>query len=432
MPPSQDDADAATRPSNAEQSPETTSERRGIGPLLVDPHFGGVFWGKFCSFAGVMIQTLVTSIMAFEATGSALAVALVNAALYVPQVVIGPWSGAVADRGFAVVQIVVGRAVCSAGVGALAVWAGIAEHQDGWSAVVVIAATAAVSGVGLAIGGASMNSLVPQLVTRSELPLAMSLNTVPISVARVAGPIFGASVLAAFSSSTALWWAAAGHLVFALVVLVVRPPEGPRRPRTPEGSVRTAWSYVVRQDRVLLRLLVAITFVGFGSEPVFILAPSYADGFGGGATLVGVLSASFGLGAALGLWLSIVLDGRQSHANVASFGFVLMVAGSTACAALPWLACAYVAFGLSGLGFTLAMAGVSTQLQLRVPDELRGRVMALWMVGFVGVRPVAAFFVGSIADFSSDRVAFGATAVVVALATWWCRPAGAGTVRPPF
>jgi MFS family permease len=390
--------------------------------LLVDPHFGGVFWGKFFSFAGVMIQTLVTSIMAFDATGSALAVALVNAALHAPQVIVGPWSGAAADRGLAVVQIIVGRALCGAGVGALAVWAALAERQDGWSAVAVIAASAAVSGVGLAIGGASMNSLVPQLVTRPELPLAMSLNTVPISVARVAGPVFGAFVLAASGSVAALWCAAAGHVVFAVVVLVVRPPEGPRRPRSAEGSVRAAWSHVVRRDRTLLRLLVAVTFVGFGSEPVFILVPSYAAGFDGGAALVGILSASFGVGAALGLWLSIVLDGRQSHARVACLGFMLMIAGSAACAAMPWLAAAYVAFALTGLGFTLGMAGVSTLLQLRVPDELRGRVMALWMVGLVGVRPVTALYVGTIADLSSDRLAFGATALVMVLGTWWCRP----------
>ncbi|MGK5112441.1 MFS transporter [Geodermatophilus sp. CPCC 205506] len=109
----------------------------------------------------------------------------------------------------------------------------------------------------------------------------MSLNTVPLSVARVAGPVLGAFVLAAFGSVAVLWWAAAGHAVLALIVLVVRPPESPRRPRTAEGSVRAAWSYVVRRDRTLLRLLVAVTFVGLGSEPVFILAPSYADGFGG-------------------------------------------------------------------------------------------------------------------------------------------------------
>jgi MFS family permease len=405
--------------------------RRGIGGLLVDPYFGGVFWGKFLSFAGVMIQTLVTSIMAFEATGSALAVALVSAAIYAPQIVVGPWSGAVADRGFAVAQIIVGRAVCGVGVGAMAVWAALADRHDGWSAVAVMAASAAVSGIGLAIGGASMNSLVPQLVTRDELPLAMSLNTVPVSVARVAGPMFGALVLAASGPVAALWSAAAGHVLFAVVVLVIRPPEGPRRARSREGNVRAAWSYVVRRDPVLLRLLVATAFVGFGSEPVFVLAPSYADGFGGGATLVAVLSASFGVGAALGLWLSILLDGRQPHARAAWLGFLLMMAGSAACGALPWLATAYVAFGLTGLGFTLGMAGVSTQLQLRVPNELRGRVMALWMVAFVGVRPVTAMFVGAVAEGASERVAFGATAVVMALAAWWCRPAVLTAGRAP-
>jgi len=395
---------------------------RGIGPLLVDPHFGGVFWGKFLSFAGVTIQTLVTSVMAFDATGSTLAVAVVNAALFVPQIVIGPWSGAVADRGYAVLQLVVGRTVCGVGVAVLAVWSALAERQDGWWAVAVISVTALVSGTGLAIGGASMNSLVPQLVTREELPLAMSLNTVPLSVARVAGPLVGAFALATFGSSTALWWAAIGHAAFALTVLVVRPPEGPRRKRTPEGAVRIAWDHVAHHDRVMLRLLVAITFVAFGAEPVFVLAPSYADGVGGGATLVGLLSAAFGAGAAIGLWLSIVLDGRQSHARVSCLGFALMGLGSALIAALPWLASAYVAVGLTGFGFTLAMAGVTTQLQLRVPDVLRGRVMALWMVGFVGVRPVAAALVGAVADASTVRWGFALTAVVMALCLWWFRP----------
>lgn len=395
---------------------------RGVGTLLIDKHFGGVFWGKFSSFAGVMIQTLVTSIMAFEATGSALAVAVVNAALHVPQVLFGPWSGAASDRGLAVVQLIVGRALAGVGVAALAIWATLADSIDGWSAIGVIAGTAFVSGIGLAVGGAAMNSLVPQLVTRAEMGIAMSLNTVPLSVARVAGPAFGAFVLAASGEVVALWWAAGGHVLFSLVVLAVRPPGGPRRPRTADGSVRVAWHYVVRRDRTLLRLLLAITFVGFGSEPVFILAPSYADGFGGGATLVGILSASFGVGAAIGLVLTLLLDGRQPHARVASAGFLLMAAGSLACATLPWLVPANVAFGITGLGFTMSMTGASTLLQLRVPEQLRGRVMALWMIGLVGVRPLTALFVGSIADLASDRWAFAATAVVVLMGAWWCRP----------
>src|SRR6478609_823703 len=84
---------------------------RGVAALLVDPHFGGVFWGKFFSFAAVMVYALVVSILAFQAVGSTLAVALVNAAMFAPQLVLGPWSGAAADRGLGVVQIVAGRAL---------------------------------------------------------------------------------------------------------------------------------------------------------------------------------------------------------------------------------------------------------------------------------------------------------------------------------
>ncbi|MBC9226480.1 MFS transporter [Aeromicrobium sp. zg-636] len=395
---------------------------RNAARLLVDPDFASVFWGKLFGFAGVTIQTLVTSLMAFEATGSAFAVGLVNAALFAPQVLVGPWSGAAADRGWATHQIIAGRLVSAASVGALAVWTATSDLA-GWKAIAVMCAACWVAGTGLAIGGAAMNSLVPQLVARSELPVAMSLNTVPVSVARVAGPALGAYVFASSGAVVALWWAAAGHAVFAIFVLAVRPPGGPRLPRSSAGQVRAAWAYVLHDDRLLLRLLLAVTFIGFGSEPVFILAPTYADGFGGGAALVGSMSASFGVGAALGLVLSFVGESRLPHARTACVGFWLLTAAAAGCAVVQSSALAHVAFAVAGAGFTLAMAGVNTLLQLRIPNELRGRVMAMWMIGLVGARPITALFVGSLADLWSDRIAFGATAVLMAGATWAFRPA---------
>lgn len=395
---------------------------RNTWRLVTDPQFGGVFWGKFFSFAGVTVHTLVISVLAYQATGSTTAVAVANTALYAPQFLLGPWSGAVSDRGWAVVQIVVGRATCGAGVAALALWLAFAEQSEGWAEVGVISVTAFVAGVGLAIGSAAMNSLVPQLVTRDEMPLAMTLNTAPLTVARVAGPVLGAWVLAAFGPVAALWVAAAGHFVFAAAVALARPDAGPKLPRTPQGSVRVAWRYVRREDRVLLRLLGGVALVGFASEPVFVLAPSYADELGGGTVEVGLLSASFGLGAALGMVLGGLAAGRvpQSRASVA--GVALLAVAAAGCAAAPGFAAAHVAFAVCGVGFTVAMGALSTLVQLRVPPRLRGRVMALWILGLVGVRPFVSGLVGVVADAWSPRVAFAVVAVLAASGPVWLRP----------
>jgi len=390
---------------------------------VTDPQFGGVFWGKFFSFAGVTIHTLVITVLAFQATGSTMAVAVANTALYAPQFVLGPWSGAVSDRGWSVVQIVTGRAACGLGVAALAVWMQLVDGRGGWTEVAVISATAFLAGVGLAVGSAAMNALVPQLVTRAEMPLAMTLNTAPLTVARVAGPVMGAWVLASWGAVAALWVAAVGHFVFAAAVALARPPAGPRLPRTKEGAVGVAWRYVRHDDRVLLRLLVGVALVGFGTEPVFVLAPSYADMLGGGTTDVGLLSASFGAGAALGMVLAVWADGRVRLAPVAVTGLVAVVGSAVGCAVAPDLVVAHVSFAVSGVGFSLSMGALSTLVQLRVPGELRGRVMALWILGLVGVRPVVALLVGAVADLAGDRLAFAVVAALLAAALCWLRPA---------
>jgi predicted MFS family arabinose efflux permease len=316
---------------------------------------------------------------------------------------------------------VIGRALCAVSAGALAAWAAWLTPAGGWADVAVISGASLVAGVGLALGGAAMHSVVPRLVTREEMAAAMTLNTIPVSVARVVGPALGALVLAAWGAVEALTVAALGHLVFALTVALLRIPAGPRLPRSPENGVRVAWRHV-RSDRPLFLLLLAVTFLGFGSEPTLTLAPSYAEVLGGGTVLVGVLNAGFGAGAAVGLLVSIRLERRTTQARLTAFGILLMAASAVACALVPWWWAATAALALAGVGFTVAMASVSTLIQLRVPDELRGRVMALWMVGFVGARPLTSSFVGLVSDVAGARTGFAATAAVLLAAAALCRP----------
>jgi dipeptide/tripeptide permease len=79
-------------------------------------------------------------------------------------------------------------------------------------------------------------------------------------------------------------------------------------------------------------------------------------------------------------------------------------------------------FGVCGLAMTLAFTSITTLIQNRTPDVLRGRIMALWFVGFLGARPVAAALNGLLADTVSVDAALVATAAVVAVAGFLCRP----------
>jgi MFS family permease len=79
-------------------------------------------------------------------------------------------------------------------------------------------------------------------------------------------------------------------------------------------------------------------------------------------------------------------------------------------------------FGVTGLAFGWAMTGLSTVVQERAPEELRGRIMALWLVGFLGCRPLAAPLLGGTADAFNVHAAFALAAVLCLAVALWCRP----------
>src|SRR5690606_11501124 len=86
----------------------------------------------------------------------------------------------------------------------------------------------------------------------------------------------------------------------------------------------------------------------------------------------------------------------------------------------PWAA--FPGFVVAGFGMTMALTSLSSELQERLPDGMRGRVMALWTMGFLGSRPIAAALNGSIADLVSVTAALLTVAVFMVVAAWLCRP----------
>jgi MFS family permease len=401
---------------------EQGSRQRGAIGLMLDPLFGGIFWGKLLSVAGVWLHSVVAAIVVFEATRSAFAVGLVSIAQFAPQLLLTPTSGTWADRGHAWGQMVAGRVLCTIGSGFLTAWMVVVGPLDGWAGAWPVLGASLVLGIGFVIGGPAQQSVIPRLVTVEELPTAMTLNTVPMTVARVAGPAVGALAAVQFGWAAAFAMATATQLVFTAILLAIRFPPGEPWSATNDYSVRAAVGHVWRH-RPLLVALVGVTAAGMGSEPTITLAPALAHDLGGGAGLVGVLSSAFGVGAAIGLFTVGVGRRRWSLPTVSSAGIALLTAGMALAAAAVWTPAAITGFAVAGLGFSWSMSSLSTLVQTGAPAILRGRIMALWMVAFVGSRPVAASMLGVIADATSVRIALVSMSLILALIALACRPA---------
>ncbi|MET0454695.1 MAG: MFS transporter [Mycobacterium sp.] len=392
---------------------------RGALRLMIDPTFGGLFWAKILSVVGVWTHCIVAAVVVFDATGSALMVGLVGVVQFGPQLIFSPLSGKWADLGNPVRQILIGRLLCVVGSGGIAVFLAAMPGLTGAGAAVTVLVGSTVLGIGFVIGGPAMQSIVPSLIRDGELPTAMALNSVPMTIGRLAGPILGAVLTAQLSAAAAFGASAVLSLVFAIFVVIAKFPAPKKRRSDVDYSVRAALRYV-RDDHSLFLALIAVATVGLAADPSITLVPSMAAELGGGTHLVGALSAGFGGGAALGLVALGLTRGKVSPPSTSAVGLWLLGLGCLLLAVSSGIVLAISGFALAGVGFGWAMAGLGTVVQERAPDELRGRVMALWMVGFVGSRPAAAAVLGGTADHWSVHGAFLIAAVLtLVVAVFW-------------
>lgn len=372
------------------------------------------------------LHGLVAAVLVFQATGSTSMVALATVAQFAPQFLLAPLAGTWADRGRVAPQIVCGRLLCATGSGFLALWMLFTDGLEGRGGALLVVIASLILGVGIVTGGPAMHSVAPLLVSRAELPTALALNTAPPSVGRVIGPALAAALMTTLGPVLALSVAACGHLSFALIMLAIPVSRAQKEAEatadaSADRSMRAAVAHV-RRDRPLAILLMTVTALGLAAEPVQTLSPALARQLGGDVGTVGALTTGFGLGAMLGMLLSSALARRMRHTHQVASCVALLATSMTACAITPGLNATLCALFTAGFGYMVALTSVSTLVQLRIPQELRGRVMAMWTMGFLGSRPLAALVVGSVADLASVRVAFLVVAVVLVAVLPACRP----------
>lgn len=399
--------------------------RTALG-LIGDRTFGPYLASKMLASIGVWVYNVVAAIVVFDLTASAFMVGVVSVVMFLPQLLLAPLAGARADQGSPRLQLAVGRLAAVGGAGGLATYAVIAG-LDGMTGAWLVIATGLVVGVGFAVSGPAMHAVLPALVRPAELGTAVALSQTPFTVARAIGPAIGAGILAVTGPPAAFAFAAVSNLVFALMALRLRlrPVE---RIVDADRSVRAGLRHL-RTDPVCAVLLAGVTAVGFGVDPVITLSPSIADGLGGGERLVGAMASAFGAGAAITALTAGTVRRRVDLTVLGPAGLLGFAVGYLALAAAPTALLAVASLVVAGSGMIFAITSFTTQLQARLPEHLRGRVMALWMVAFIGSRPLAAAINGSVADAVAAEAALLIGVAVLVAGAVATRPRA--TAAPP-
>jgi MFS family permease len=282
------------------------------------------------------------------------------------------------------------------------VLAGLA-WRGGATEWVVIGFSAAL-GVVSALSVPAQQSLIAALVEEEDVPQAVALNSMTFNLARAIGPASAAGVIAALGIPWAFAVNSASYLLLVAGLLLARPREEERAGR---ASLRESLR-LLRDTPTLAIALLVVMVAGFGSDPVNTESPAFAHAYGYTDTWAGVIVAFFGAGAVTAAFLvagRVAGSRRRMALTLGALGVGILLF-----ALAPWLPLGFAFLALAGFGYLGSNTSATTRLALGVQPWQRGRIMALWSIAFLGLRPVASLVDGAVAG------AFGVRAAGVVLA----------------
>jgi len=367
--------------------------------IATSRNFGPYFAGNAVSASGTWFYNLAGSVLVFQLTHSVVLLGVFNFSQFLPVLVLAPWAGRLSDAHDRRTILLATQPLAAAISAGLAVTA-----WTGHASVAVVLAFSVCLGCVMAFSNTAQMAIVGTLVDRADLPQAIALNAITFNVARAVGPTTAAGVIALFGTATAFAVNALSFIAFTICLLLVTTRPQPRAGRT---RLRESVKVLRAQPRLIGMLAVVVT-IGIVADPVNTEGPAFAHSFGLSPVWAGAIVGAFGVGAVLG---GVLLGGREASPIQIAGTLVVMGAGIVGLAVAPWFALALVGVGIAGVGYLTSNAAATAQLQLGVDESYWGRIMALWTIAFLGVRPFASMIDGAL----SGAIGIHTAAVLMAL-----------------
>jgi MFS family permease len=416
-------ADEPTTPSIAQVPTDTLAQPRRVVT-------GGISWrktfaafrhrnyrlffsGQLVSVVGTWMQTVAIGWLVYQLSNSAFTLGAVRFLSAIPVTLLTLVGGAVADRveKRRVVVITESAAMVLAFILATLVYFGVVKI---WQ----IALLGLLEGITDAFDIPSRQSFVVEMVGKDDLMNAIALNSSLFNGARVFGPALAGVVIGVIGVTGCFFLNGLSYFAIVAAYLAMRLPALPERAeRKPMWHETLEAMRYVASHRTLRAIVILVTIVSLFGWPYSVLMPVFArDVLHVGASGYGFLMAANGVGALVGA-LTLASLGDSPHKRKlfygGLFGFCGMILGF-ALSKVYWLSAATLAG--SGFFMIIFFATSNTSVQTRVPDELRGRVMGIYALAFLGLTPFGSLLAGSIARATSASfaVAFGAVVCIIA------------------
>jgi MFS family permease len=386
--------------------------RRSFNSLEV-PNYRRYFAGQLISLSGTWMQTVAAVWLILTLTDSGIAVGLTTALQFLPMLLFGAWGGLLADRMSKRRLLLTTQALMMIpALGLLIVTAtGVVTP---WMVYLGVFAFGLIN----AVDNPTRQSFVIEMVGADRVVNAVSLNSVIVQAARIVGPAIAGILIATVGvvpcfALNALTFVA---MILALVGMDSRrlqePPVAPRE----RGAIRAALRYVIATPELALPLVLMglVGTLGFNFQVVLPLLAKFS--FGGGAMVYGALVSAMAVGSIAGALINGA-HGRTGPRLIAG-GALAFGVSALGAAAMPSLAFEIpLLVVLGGAAVTFA-ATINSSLQLAVAPEMRGRVMALYSVVFLGSTPIGAPLVGWLSQTYDPRVALLLAGVGGLAAAW--------------
>jgi MFS family permease len=386
--------------------------RRSFDSLSV-PNYRRYFAGQIVSLSGNWMQMVAEVWLVLTLTGSGLAVGMTTALQFLPILLFGAWGGVLADRFPKRRLLMVTQALM-----ALPALVLLAIVLAGVVAPWMVMALVFVRGTVNAVDNPTRQSFAIEMVGPERVVNAVSLNSVLVHSARLVGPTLAGLLIATVGFEPCF---ALNALSFAAMIAALwrmEPAQLNAAPRAgrERGAVRAGLRYVLRTRElaVPLGLMALVGTLGLNFQVILPLLARFS--FDGGPSAYATLVSSMGVGSVIGA-LATGAHGRTDARLIAgaalAFGGLALLA-----AAMPSLALEVPVLALLGASAVTFAAAINSSLQLAVEPHMRGRVMALYTVVFLGSTPIGAPLVGWLSETYDPRVALLLAASSGLVAAW--------------
>ncbi len=341
------------------------------------------FIGQTVSMSGTWMQSVAQGWLVLELTGSGIDLGITVGLQFGPVLVLGAWAGVLADRVDKRKLLLITQSVAAV----LALILGVLAVTDVVT-VWMIWVLAGLTGAAVAMDMPSRQSFVYEMVGPDDLANAVGLNAVIINASRIVGPAIGGLLIAGVGVSLCFFVNAAtfGAVIVALLLMRTGELQGSKPVRRLPGQIRAGLRYVWSTPslRVPLLMMTVVSTLAYNYSVTLPLLTKDVFGRGGGA--YGALSAAMGVGALTGA-LFMASRGQPSRrllmASTFAYGVVTM-----GLAVAPGYYFALVLLVLLGGAGVLFISTTNALLQVNAEGAMRGRVMALWSIVFLGSTPI--------------------------------------------